>query len=107
MNGIDVLKKIKAEQPQIEVVMLSGQDKIQVAVNSMKYNAFDYIVKSESAFLRAEQVIFNIIKFSKIERERSLYKKLTYLLGGSIILILIMTFILHKMGLIHNYYWLE
>ncbi|HET6991878.1 MAG TPA: response regulator, partial [Bacteroidia bacterium] len=43
-NGIQVLKEIKDADPSIEVVMLSGQDKIEVAVNTMKYGAFDYIV---------------------------------------------------------------
>src|SRR5438067_5006438 len=78
MNGIDILKEIKRETPQTEVVMVSGQDKIEVAVNTMKYGAFDYIVKGESAFYRAENSIFNIIRRLKLEGQASLYKKLTY-----------------------------
>ena len=49
--------------------MFSGQDKIEVAVNTMKYGAFDYIVKSESAFHRSENVIFNLIKRMKLQEK--------------------------------------
>jgi two-component system OmpR family response regulator len=83
--------------------MLSGQDKIQVAVNTMKYGAFDYIVKSESAFLRSEHVIFNIIKSLKLEGERNRYKKLTYWFAGALIVTLITIAIVYKMGLIKDH----
>ncbi len=99
MNGIDVLKKIKELKPEMEVVILSGQDKIQVAVNTIKYGAFDYIVKSESAFLRSERVIFNIIKSLKLEGERDFYKKFTLLLAGTLICVFITFAIVYKKGL--------
>ena len=81
LDGIDILKELKKQRPDTEVVMFSGQDKIEVAVNTMKYGAFDYIVKNESAFHRSENVIFNIIKRLKIAREAKLYKKLTLMLA--------------------------
>src|SRR5438552_2642691 len=61
MNGIDILKEIKSVKPDVEVVMLSGQDKIEVAVETLKYGAFDYVVKSETAFHRSEHIVFNIM----------------------------------------------
>ena len=100
MNGLDILKAIRGEHPDVDVVMFSGQDKIEVAVNTMKYGAFDYIVKSESAFHRAENVIFNIIRKLKLERSAALYKKLTIILGITLGLLLITTAILYFMGLI-------
>jgi two-component system, OmpR family, response regulator len=45
MNGIEVLDSIKAYDKDIPVVMLSAQDKIEVAVNCMRHQAFDYVVK--------------------------------------------------------------
>lgn len=102
MDGVEILKEIKRASPDTEVVMFSGQDKIEVAVNSMKYGAFDYIVKNESAFHRSENVIFNIIKRLKLMGEARLYKRLTLLLGialGSLIVIII---ILYNAGLINK-----
>ena len=52
MNGLETLDKIKTFNPEILVVMLSSQDKIEVAIKCMHHNASDYVVKSETAFFR-------------------------------------------------------
>ena len=73
MNGIDTLDKIKAINPDIPVVMLSSQDKIDVAVECMHHSAFDYVVKSETAFMRLQKIITTIFKYKKLEKELSWY----------------------------------
>jgi len=73
MNGIDVLDKIKAFNPETPVVMLSSQDKIEVAINCMHHKAFDYVVKSETAFLRLKKIIPAIFRFKKMEKQLSWY----------------------------------
>lgn len=73
MNGIDTLDRIKAFNPEIPVVMLSSQDKIEVAVNCMHHKAFDYVVKSETAFLRLKKIIPAIFRFKKMEKQLSWY----------------------------------
>ncbi len=98
MDGVEILKELKAALPLTEVVMFSGQDRIEVAVNTMKYGAFDYIVKSESAFHRSENVIFNIIKRMKLQGEASMYKRLTYSLGIALIVVIIVALWLYKTG---------
>jgi two-component system OmpR family response regulator len=69
MHGIATLDKIKAYDPAIPVVMLSAQDKIEVAVNCMHHKAFDYVVKSETAFLRLQKIITSVFHLRKIEKE--------------------------------------
>jgi DNA-binding NtrC family response regulator len=73
MNGIDTLIKIKAYLSTIPVIMLSSQDKIDVAVSSMYHGAFDYVVKSETAFLRLQKAINTIFSYKKIEKELHWY----------------------------------
>ena len=73
MNGLDILDKIKAYNPLIPVVMLSSQDKIEVAINCMHHKAFDYVVKSETAFLRLKNIIPAIFRFKKMEKQLSWY----------------------------------
>ncbi len=73
MNGIYVLDEIKEFNKDIPVVMLSSQDDINVAVNCMHHKAFDYVVKSETAFLRLQSIITNIFKFKKIESQLNWY----------------------------------
>ena len=73
MNGIEVLDKIKAFNSDIPVVMLSSQDKIEVAVNCLHHRAFDYVVKSETAFLRLQKIITDIFSYKKMEKELNWY----------------------------------
>jgi DNA-binding NtrC family response regulator len=73
MNGIQTLDKIKEFNPEIAVVMLSSQDKIDVAVNCMHHKAFDYVVKSETAFLRLQKAVTTIINTQKLEKTLNWY----------------------------------
>ena len=73
INGIEALDRIKQSHPDMPVVMLSCQDKIDVAVNCMHHKANDYIVKSETAFMRLKTIITNIIKYRKMEKELNWY----------------------------------
>ena len=73
MNGIETLDKIKAYNPDIPVIILSSQDKIDVAINCMHHKAFDYVVKSETAFLRLNKIIPAIFRYKKMEKELSWY----------------------------------
>lgn len=67
LNGVDVLKQIKEKSPETQVIMLSGQDKIEVAVDTMKYGAYDYVVKGESAFARVENIINRASEMHKLK----------------------------------------
>lgn len=73
MNGIETLDKIKAFNPDIPVVMLSSQDKIDVAISCMHHRAFDYVMKSETAFLRLQKNITAFFHYEKMERELNWY----------------------------------
>jgi DNA-binding NarL/FixJ family response regulator len=59
MNGIDILKRIKELLPHVPVIFLSGDEKPEIAANTVKYGAYDYIVKNENAFHRLEIMITN------------------------------------------------
>jgi two-component system, OmpR family, response regulator len=73
MNGIETLDKIKESHANIPVIMLSSQDKIEVAVNSMHHLATDYVVKSETSFMRLQKIITNIFSYKKMEKQLSWY----------------------------------
>jgi len=66
-NGIEILKKIKESHPNTQVIALSGQDKIEVAIDTIKYGAYDYVVKGESAFSRIENIINNLSELHKMQ----------------------------------------
>ena len=73
MNGLATLDKIKSYDSDIPVIMLSSQDKIEVAINCMHHRAYDYVVKSETAFIRLQKTITNIFSYKKMEKELNWY----------------------------------
>ncbi|MDD3945574.1 MAG: response regulator [Bacteroidales bacterium] len=73
MNGIQTLDKIKAYDPEIPVIILSEQDKIDVAVECMHNDAYDYVVKSETAFLRLQKILTDIFETKKLKKQLTWY----------------------------------
>lgn len=73
MNGIQTLDIIKDKDPTIEVIMLSSQDKIEVAIDCMHHKANDYIVKSETSFLRLQKTINAIFEKKKMLSQLNWY----------------------------------
>lgn len=73
MNGIETLDQIKGLNKEIPVIMLSSQDKIDVAINCMHHKAYDYVVKSETAFMRLIKIMNTIAHYEKLEKELSWY----------------------------------
>ncbi len=45
ISGLDVLKAAKANNPQTEVIMLTGYGSVETAVEAMKNGAIDYLTK--------------------------------------------------------------
>ncbi|MDA3927389.1 MAG: response regulator [Prolixibacteraceae bacterium] len=73
MNGIEILDKIVALDTNIPVIMLSSQDKIDVAINCMHHKAVDYVVKSETAAIRLKKIITSITEYKKMEKTLNWY----------------------------------
>ena len=69
MNGLETLDKIKSINAAIPVIILSSQSKIDVAVNCLHHKAVDYVVKNETAFLRLQKIITNILNYEKKEHQ--------------------------------------
>jgi signal transduction histidine kinase len=45
MDGIELLKSIKKESPNTEVIMITGHGEMELAIQSLKYDASDFITK--------------------------------------------------------------
>ena len=76
MEGIEVLHQIKKFNPEIEVLMVSQQDKIETALDLLKAGAYDYITKSPDTNERFINTLNHIFKnrtlkkqISRLERE--------------------------------------
>jgi DNA-binding NtrC family response regulator len=97
-NGVEVLKTIKEKYPEVQVIMLSGQDKLDIAVDSMKYGAYDYVVKGETAFSRMENVLNNVSELHITKTVNKAYKKTIVFLSVVIGLIILLSIYLYFTG---------
>ncbi|KIA97665.1 response regulator [Flavobacterium sp. AJR] len=61
ITGFEVLKKIKRYNPNIYVVMVSGQENIKTAVDALKFGAFDYVIKGNDVNEKMIVIITKII----------------------------------------------
>jgi len=73
MGGIDVLKRIREQFPDIEVVMISGHANISLAVQATKMGAFDFLEKPLSLD-RTMTVARNAIVLEDLRRENRTLK---------------------------------
>jgi DNA-binding NtrC family response regulator len=94
-NGVEILRALKDKYPEVQVIMLSGQDKIDVAIDSMKYGAYDYVVKGETAFSRTENILNNVSELHKVKTINKAYKTTIVLLSVAIGLIIALTLYLY------------
>ena len=74
MDGIEVLKATKKIYPHTEFIFLSGQDSVDVAINTMKLGAYDYIVKDQMALKKMVDKISKIIAMQKLVKNNKRYK---------------------------------
>lgn len=88
MNGLEVLKRIISLNPEAKVIILSSQDKMEVAVDTIKHGAYDYIVKNENVFLRTKLSIINAMDAISVSRELKGFKFMIKIVIGLILLIL-------------------
>jgi two-component system response regulator AtoC len=45
LDGLSLLKKARADQPELEVIVLTAHGSIESAVDAMRHGAFDYLTK--------------------------------------------------------------
>jgi two-component system response regulator AtoC len=75
MTGIEVLRKIKNVNPDIQVIMISEQADINVVVDLLKEGAYDYIVKTNDIRERLLNTVQNIGNNLGLKKEISELKK--------------------------------
>ena len=71
ISGLDLLRRIKEENSDIQVVLISEQEDINTVVNLLKLGAYDYITKSDDIKDRLLNTIRNIREGIGLKREIS------------------------------------
>ncbi|WP_372572795.1 nitrogen assimilation response regulator NtrX [Ruegeria jejuensis] len=74
MDGIDILKAVKRDNPDIPVVIISGHGNIEIAVAAIKQGAYDFIEKPFNID-QLMVVIRRAMETSRLRRENSALKR--------------------------------
>jgi two-component system response regulator AtoC len=74
-DGTEVLRKIKEFNPDIRVIIISGQEDVATAINLLKNGAFDYIVKDDDTKDRLWNSILHLREISNLKQEVESLKK--------------------------------
>lgn len=87
-DGIKVLDWIKKENPNTNVIMLTSEDNIDIAVKSFQHGASDYVVKTETKFKKINYSLFNLFKMMVAQSTAKKYKSwlVTFLLCISVLI---------------------
>jgi DNA-binding NtrC family response regulator len=99
MDGIKVLDWIKKENHDTNVIMLTSNDNIDIAIKSFKHGASDFIVKTETQFIK---INYSLSNFFKIIEAKSDAKRYRYLAVGLVVYLLallvggVMAFIIYN-----------
>ncbi|MCK5359050.1 MAG: sigma-54-dependent Fis family transcriptional regulator [Gammaproteobacteria bacterium] len=89
MDGMEVLKHLRATYPETVVIMITGHPTIQSAVECTKLGALDYLVKPfrvddlETLILKAQERAILAIKSEAAPEEEETVGEVPYIVGNS------------------------
>ncbi len=77
VDGVAVLERIKAERPDLEVIVLTGHASVESAVGCMRLGAFDYLEKPVGDVHRVRHTVRRAIERRRlVDRTRQLEQEL-------------------------------
>jgi two-component system response regulator AtoC len=69
MSGLDILKLVTKDFPKIAPIILSGQNDVNVVVQTYKLGAKNYIVKNENALVELNNAVKNVLANLELTNE--------------------------------------
>lgn len=69
LTGSDILKRIKQYNPDIQVIIVSGQEDVATAVKLLKEGAYDYLTKEDNTRQRLWNVILKIREHFNFQKQ--------------------------------------
>ena len=74
MNGVGLMRRIKDYNASIMCILVSGQDSLEVVVDSYKSGAQDYIIKNDNLFVNLENSVKNLSMNVVLKKENEMLK---------------------------------
>ncbi len=97
LNGLEVLKQIKLTHPNVQVIFLSAQEKLEVAIQALKFGAYDYVEKNDNAMKRVKTMISRISNYNELLKETNELKRLKYVMAAcAVVGISLLTYFMYR-----------
>ncbi len=84
MDGLEVLQRLRAEDPDATVVMISGHGTVETAVEALKRGAFDFLEKPPDREIVLRRIA-NALAERELERENAALRQRTQGSRGEIV----------------------
>jgi len=68
-NGLDVLKEVKNYNKDIQAIILSGQERVDVVVECYNHGASSYIIKNDNTIVELTKTVENLSKNVNLRKE--------------------------------------
>lgn len=102
INGIDVLKIVKKKLHKTQFIFLTSNDDVEIAVNTIKYGAFDYIVKDKMAMEKLVYKLDMLSEFFLLQKKNTQAGWLRIALIVVVILVIILSaFLVYVLALLN------
>jgi len=102
-TGIAVLQAVKKISKNSEFIFLTANDNIEIAVNSIKYGAYDYIIKDNGVALnKVVDKINKIAKLVQLKHKDKASRLAMIILSLVLLLIIISGMLLFVFGIIRT-----
>ncbi|REJ84912.1 MAG: sigma-54-dependent Fis family transcriptional regulator [Bacteroidetes bacterium] len=75
MNGLELMERIKNYNSNIHCIIVSGQEKIDVVIETYQKGAEDYIIKNDNAMINLENSIRRLCKAVSLQQENEALKE--------------------------------
>jgi len=77
-SGLDLSRKLKALQPEVEVILITGYASLDTAIEAVQIGAFDYLTKPIDDYAALALKVHNAVEKSRLRRgQRELLDRLT------------------------------
>lgn len=70
-NGLQLLRKIKMYNPEIFIIMISGQTEMETSVQLLENGAFGYIIKNENDHKKLKELMTRYLEVSAFRKQLS------------------------------------
>lgn len=101
MNGLQIFQKVRKKSPHSEFIFLTANESTEVAVNSIKFGAYDYIIKDEVALDKVNDKLTKILKVKALEGRNKQIRRYMIVTVAILVLIIIFSILIYTADILN------